>query len=460
MKTKMKFLMVILALIISAGISQKQASAQQGHISFQIFYDQLSPYGQWIDYDNYGYVWFPDAGPNFVPYSSGGHWALSEYGWTWVSNYSWGWAPFHYGRWDYDNRYGWFWVPDNEWGPSWVEWRRADGYYGWRPMGSRFSISFGNDYNRYNDHWMFVRDRYIGRTNIDRYYANRYDYDRIYSNSATINNTYYDRDRNTSYSSGPTGADVLRDTGTRLKPVTIQEYNKPGQDLRGSQLRIYRPEVMDNSEMVKKPAPSRVTDMNEIKRSYERNSSTPRRGVTPNDYNRTNPPPVYNQENNIQNERQMNQNRENKIKNEQQLNQNRENERQINLNRENKIKNEQQMNQNRENMNKNEPPVNINRENMNRNEPPVNMNRENMNKNEPPVNINRENMNKNEQPANIQNVNPPKKEKEEGLQNSKNQQNKNEVQAQPVPSKREAQSNTTKQERQSVREKQKNNRNK
>jgi hypothetical protein len=376
MKTKMKFLMVILALIISAGISQKQASAQRGHVSFQIFYDQLSPYGQWIDYHNYGYVWFPDAGPDFVSYSSGGHWALSEYGWTWISNYSWGWAPFHYGRWDYDYMYGWFWVPDNEWGPSWVDWRRADGYYGWRPMGSRFSIRFGNDYNRYNDHWMFVRDRYIGRTNIDRYYANRYDYDRIYSNSATINVTYYDRDRNTSYSSGPTGADVLRDTGTRLKPVTIQEYNKPGQDLRGSQFRIYRPEVVNNSEMDRRPAPNRIGDINEIKRAPVRNSTITPQQTIPDNNNRS--------------DRQ-----------------------------------------------------------------PVNRNRENINKNEPPVN-----MNKNEQPVNIQNVNPLKNERKEGLQNTKKEQNNNEVKSQPVAPKRENPTNTTKQERQSVREKQKNNRNK
>jgi hypothetical protein len=423
MKTKMKFLTIILALVITAGISQKQASAQQGRVSFQLFYDQLSPYGQWIDYRNYGYVWFPDAGPNFIPYSTQGHWALSNYGWTWISNYNWGWAPFHYGRWDYDNMYGWFWVPDNEWGPSWVDWRRADGYYGWRPMGSRFSISFGNDYNRYNDHWMFVRDSYIGRKNIDRYYANSNDYDRIYSNSARINNTYFDRTRNTSYVSGPTGADVLRDAGTRIKPVTIQEYNQPGQDLRGSQLRLYRPQVVNNSEMALKPAPTRITDMNEIKRSYERNSSIPRRGAIPNDYNRSDPPPVQ-------------------------------------MNRENINKNEPPVNMNRENINKNEPPVNMNRENINKNEPPVNMNRENINKNEPPVNMNRENINKNEPPVQQQNVNPSKNDKQEGLQNTENQQNNNNVKSQPVQSRRETPPVNNKQERQNNKAKQKNNKNK
>jgi hypothetical protein len=408
MKTKMKFLTIILALVITAGISQKQASAQPGRVSFQLFYDQLSPYGQWIDYRNYGYVWFPDAGPNFVPYSTGGHWALSNYGWTWVSNYNWGWAPFHYGRWDFDNMYGWFWVPDTEWGPSWVDWRRADGYYGWRPMGSRFSISFGNNNNSYNDHWMFVRDRYIGKNNIDRYYANRNDYDRIFSISARISNTYFDRTRNTSYVSGPTGADVLRDAGTRIKPVTIQEYNQPGQDLRGSQLRLYRPQVINSSETALKPAPTRITDMNEIKRSYEKNSSIPRRDATPNDYNRSNPPPV-------------------------------------------------KMNQ--QNINRNEQPVNMNRENINKNDQPMNMNQQNINKNDPPVNMNQQNINKNDQPLQPQNVNPPKNDKQEGLQNTENQQNNNNVKSQPVQSKRENPSVNNKQEKRSNKEKQKKNKN-
>ena len=32
-------------------------------VSYQSFYDQLAPYGQWIDDPGYGYVWMPDAGP-------------------------------------------------------------------------------------------------------------------------------------------------------------------------------------------------------------------------------------------------------------------------------------------------------------------------------------------------------------------------------------------------------------
>ena len=172
MKSNIKILVISLVLIVLTVILPKQVLAQETNVSFQVFYDQLSPYGQWVDYLDYGYVWIPDVGSDFVPYSTDGHWIYTNYGWTWVSDFDWGWAPFHYGRWDYDNYYGWFWVPDNEWGPAWVTWRSASGYYGWAPMGSGISISFGRAYNHNRDHWTFVRDRDIERSDIHNYNVN------------------------------------------------------------------------------------------------------------------------------------------------------------------------------------------------------------------------------------------------------------------------------------------------
>ncbi len=183
MKSKIKLAGILLVLILFPVIFPKQASAQTPYISYQVFYDQLSPYGQWVDYPGYGYVWLPDAGPDFYPYSSRGHWIMTEYGWTWLSDYNWGWAPFHYGRWDYDNFYGWYWMPDNVWGPAWVIWRRAPGYYGWAPMGPGMNIgtNYGSYYNNYGNRWIFVNDRYFGRNNINHYYASPNDYDRLLS---------------------------------------------------------------------------------------------------------------------------------------------------------------------------------------------------------------------------------------------------------------------------------------
>jgi len=293
MKRSIKSLFLLFVLSISFALIPKQSAAQSNRVSFQVFYDELSPYGQWVDYKNYGYAWIPDAGPDFVPYSTDGYWVNTDYGWTWVSDYEWGWAPFHYGRWDYDNYYGWLWVPDNEWGPSWVNWRRADGYYGWSPMepGISINISFGRPYNRDNDHWMFVRDRDFGRSDISRYYIDRNDYDRIGRNSTVINQTYIDNSRHTTYITGPSRGDVQRVTGRRINPVAVRENNRPGQNMKDGQLSIYRPQVIKNNGGERRAAPSRVVNLKDVKRPSERNASSQPRNSNQqnNNYNRSQP---------------------------------------------------------------------------------------------------------------------------------------------------------------------------
>jgi hypothetical protein len=272
MKSYIKVFTLSIVLTISALLFPKQVKAQQDQVNFQIFYDELSPYGQWVDDMQYGYVWIPDAGEDFEPYSTEGHWILSEYGWTWVSNYDWGWAPFHYGRWDYDNYYGWFWVPDNEWGPAWVNWRSSNGYYGWSPMepGLSVGLSFGRPYNRQNDHWNFVRDRDLERPDISRYYANQNDRNRIIMNSKVIRQTYNDNERHTTYITGPSRMDIQRSTGRIYNPVTIRERDRPGQAVMNGQLRIYRPQVNIHYSTENRPAPSRILDMEDFRRHSQR----------------------------------------------------------------------------------------------------------------------------------------------------------------------------------------------
>jgi hypothetical protein len=278
MKSKIKFLALLLVLTTSCVMLPRQTEAQQNNVSFQVFYDQLSPYGQWLDYSNYGYVWIPDTGSDFVPYSTDGHWILTDYGWTWASDYAWGWATFHYGRWSFNDSLGWFWVPDNTWGPAWVNWRQSDGYYGWSPMepGMSVSVSFGSAYDSRNDHWQFVRDRDFEREDIHRYYVDRSDRDRIVRNSIVINRTYVDNDRHATYVAGPTRESVQRATGRTIQPYAIRENNKPGQEINNGQLRIYRPQVEKNNSG-RKIAPARVTDMKDVKRRPAGNPSNQNR---------------------------------------------------------------------------------------------------------------------------------------------------------------------------------------
>ena len=275
MKANIKIITVFFVLMTSCVIFPRQTSAQESNISFQVFYDQLSPYGQWVDYSDYGYVWIPDAGSEFVPYSTDGRWILTDYGWTWASDYDWGWAVFHYGRWSYNDSFGWFWVPDTEWGPAWVNWRQAEGYYGWSPMepGITLSMSFGRAYDSHNDHWMFVRDRDIERSDVHNYYVNRADHDRIVRNSTVINNTFLDNNRHTTYVSGPSRVQVQKVTGRTIKPVVVRENNRPGQSINNGQYRIYRPQVEKNNSGTRKSVPTRVTNVNELKRTPATNSS-------------------------------------------------------------------------------------------------------------------------------------------------------------------------------------------
>ena len=292
MKAKIRIIIVLCVMLTSCITYPGSISGQQSAVSFQVFYDQLSPYGQWVDDSNYGYVWIPNSDADFAPYSSNGHWVSTNYGWTWASDYSWGWATFHYGRWSFNNSFGWFWVPDNEWGPAWVNWREADGYYGWEPMqpGMSLSMSFNGGYDSNNDHWLFVSNRDFERTDINHYYVNRGDRDRIVRNSIIINNTYVDNTRRVTYVTGPSRTDVQRSTGRTIVPLTISENNRPGQQINNGQMQIYRPQIQKRNESVK-TAPTVITNQRDVKKSQGRDAS-----IQQNDG--TNNPTIRNQQNN------------------------------------------------------------------------------------------------------------------------------------------------------------------
>lgn len=262
---------MLFALILASGHScttYRPVSRQSGTASLQLFYDALSPYGEWVHNRQYGFVWIPHAGRNFFPYSTNGRWIYTEYGWTWFSDYEWGWAPFHYGRWDYDPGYGWFWFPGEEWGPAWVNWRSGNGYYGWSPMGP--GTNFGFDYADADIYrWVFVRDRDFGKKDIKRYAVSTRRNDEILASTEIIRNNRTDNTRNAMYASGPDPRDVRRSTGRKIQTVTVSDLGSPGRRLSGSRLEIYRPRVVTSSTG-QRPAPSRITDVKDVRPMRER----------------------------------------------------------------------------------------------------------------------------------------------------------------------------------------------
>lgn len=270
---------------------------QPEEASYQTFYDQLSPYGQWIDDPHYGYVWLPYAGPDFKPYATNGHWVYTDEGWTWNSGYPWGWAAFHYGRWYFQDGYGWMWVPGNEWAPAWVTWRNSDEYYGWAPLGPNVSINIaiGGGYAPPPHYWCFVPHQYVASPQINNYYVresnnvtiinqttviNNYNINNTTINNTTVNNnntTLYNNIHN-HYSGGPDPREVGRFTGTPVRPMTIRESRTPGEQTMGGSLAIYRPRVNAAPAASRpgngfaRPAPARVQTLDNIQPANRTNT--------------------------------------------------------------------------------------------------------------------------------------------------------------------------------------------
>jgi hypothetical protein len=280
------FLSIIFLISLAAAVPVK--SAAQASISLQVFYDELSPYGEWVDNPEYGYVWIPDVPQDFAPYSSNGYWVFTDAGWTWLSTYNWGWAPFHYGRWYYDPYYGYAWVPGNEWGPGWVTWRSSRGYYGWAPIGPGISIDFAysSGYNQPYNQWRFVRDRDFGRSNIYNYYVTNNYYTTIINNSVVINNMYEDRPANVRYNTGPERTDVQRHTGNRINPVSLRGADKPSQSLGKNEYKLYRPGVEKTNNEARRPAPQRVANWNNGKPEIQKERAIRKQEVNQRDKQR------------------------------------------------------------------------------------------------------------------------------------------------------------------------------
>jgi hypothetical protein len=238
--------MVILAfvMVIALGITTEA----QTRVSLQVFYDELQPYGTWMDYGSHGYVWVPRVDRGFVPYATNGYWINTDYGNTWVSDYNWGWAPFHYGRWLFDDFYGWVWVPDTEWAPAWVAWRSGGGYYGWAPLmpGMGIHSSFYFDNNFPSHYWSFVPYRYITYRQVYNHCVPRPQVVNIINQTTIITHNHTDRSRHT-YFTGPTRDEIEHRGGGRVTVHKINERDHPGRtEVSHSTADFYRPDI-DNS---------------------------------------------------------------------------------------------------------------------------------------------------------------------------------------------------------------------
>lgn len=274
-KTRAVFLLFrvfVLVGVFSLSLQGKSVAEElPARISFQVFYDELMPYGDWISHPVHGYVWVPYAEPGFQPYATNGYWVMSTYGNTWVSNYDWGWAPFHYGRWYFDDYVGWAWVPGYEWGPAWVNWRTGGNYYGWAPLAPGVSIHVS--VNIPASHWVFVPKRRLISRNIYNYYVPRRNVVNVYNQTTVINNTYVYN--NQTYVSGPARREVERVTRRTVPVYQVSNSDRPGRtSVSRNNIQVYQPAVRrtaDNGESGTRP--SRVLSANEHKANLVSRSS-------------------------------------------------------------------------------------------------------------------------------------------------------------------------------------------
>jgi len=213
------------------------------------FYGYLDPFGLWVSFSPYGYVWVPrNMGYSWRPYLRG-HWIWTDDGWTWASMEQWGWLVYHYGRWGWEPRLGWYWVPGNVWGPAWVAWRWGDLYIGWAPLPPGANFIPGRGLGRRNfeipgHYWNFVRGRDFMDRSLDRWILPPE------RNLTIINRTTLEvniRVQNNRVVDEGIGIDrVRRMTNQVVERHALKEARQPGETrVEGRDVVIYKPQIRE-----------------------------------------------------------------------------------------------------------------------------------------------------------------------------------------------------------------------
>ncbi len=229
------------------------------------FYDDLSPWGEWLRVEPWGWVWSPwDMEPGWRPYTHG-RWALTGLGWTWVSDWPWGWAPFHYGRWTYHSYYGWLWVPGTVWAPAWVAWRYGNGWIGWAPLPPdvHWRFGFGLDLGGLNldlviaEHgWCFVDEHSFLAPRVWNHLAPLPRHRWLLRE--TRDRTRYE-EREHQVTARPFGVEELEPGVGAVPRYDIEELERPPdreEGIRGGTVRVYRPKLPETPEPPGEIAPA------------------------------------------------------------------------------------------------------------------------------------------------------------------------------------------------------------
>jgi hypothetical protein len=292
---------VILAFALSATPGRAQAVySTDAPEDVNYFYGDLSPYGQWVDLEGYGWCWQPSlvaTNPGWQPYCDDGHWVYTDAGWFWQSDYDWGWAPFHYGRWLRHDHAGWVWFPDRLWGPAWVTWRTGPNECGWAPLplhavfdensgflynGVRVGANF--DFGLPAQCFTFVALGDFCAPDLGHHRLGQPDVDRIYARTSIIND--YRFANKTVVNRGMPVERVAAVTHADLRPIAIRDEPAGGGEHgpgNGATAVVYR----RTPHMPEKPAEVRAVKVDEQHPTVQHAAVPPvneeHRNVTPNE---------------------------------------------------------------------------------------------------------------------------------------------------------------------------------
>jgi hypothetical protein len=273
MKTKTFLLLALFALV---GLAPHSAEARV-EVSFDFFYDGLSPHGEWIEVGDYGACWRPrGVDADWRPYSDG-YWSYTDGGWTWVSYEDFGGIVYHYGRWVEVEDEGWCWVPDYEWAPAWVSWRSNDDYVGWAPLppearwrrDTGISVWVDSHYDIGPARYNFCRTRDFGAPYLRPVIVSRFENATIIVRTANVTNiSYYDDGYGDFggrvHCGGPSFAFINQHVHrpipalklvhkTNITNINIRNVNIFNAEARGNQLAVVAPRVVAPAKGIGRP---------------------------------------------------------------------------------------------------------------------------------------------------------------------------------------------------------------
>jgi hypothetical protein len=284
----------LLALTLALSALLPMSSRADTEVSFQFFYDNLSPHGEWLEVGDYGNCWRPhDVDDDWAPYTDG-YWSYTDAGWTWVSYEDFGDITYHYGRWVRADDVGWCWVPDNEWGPAWVSWRSDDDYIGWAPLPPEATWSSNAGFSVWVDDYYDIGPSYYNFCPIVEFSAPviryvcvpRVNIVNIYSRCVNITNISFNRHHGVPFCGGPNFNFIngrVRRPVPALKLVqntTIINNNytvinnrrvlkAPRNNVAGNTLNVFAPKVIKNGDNLIKPQVTKVVAKDKVRRGWD-----------------------------------------------------------------------------------------------------------------------------------------------------------------------------------------------